>query len=183
MSYCPFSSVFKLKCERSSGHFQPGEGHSMGLLRDCETSIFVKVRFQLYVTATTATSRNPVFDRTERSRLQMSPAFVLSGLNWLIWFLSIFVKSMNFLLPGTVWFYPGTGRGTSAPSPSDRRRTCEVGTQGHQRPDLPFVCQPEKKYIEEKNNLKQEKIFLTFLMTSLGSAMPVMEQTSFTVDP
>ena len=28
--------------------FQPGEGHSRGLLSDCETSDFAKVRFQLY---------------------------------------------------------------------------------------------------------------------------------------
>ena len=34
-------------CE--SGRFQPGEGPSRALLRDCTTSNFAKVRFQLYL--------------------------------------------------------------------------------------------------------------------------------------
>ena len=37
-----------LKCESSNGHFQPGEGPSRGLLHDCETSIFSKVRLRHY---------------------------------------------------------------------------------------------------------------------------------------
>ena len=37
-----------LKCESGSSHFQSGEGPSRGLLRDCETLNFAKVRVQLW---------------------------------------------------------------------------------------------------------------------------------------
>ena len=41
-----FSSVSQ--CKSSSKSFQQGEGPSRGLLRDCTTFIFAKVRFQPY---------------------------------------------------------------------------------------------------------------------------------------
>ena len=40
------NSVLNVKA--FSGCFQPGEGPSRGLLHDCETSNFAKVRLQLY---------------------------------------------------------------------------------------------------------------------------------------
>ena len=54
MGWCLFiiCSVLRVswiwKCYLGSRHLEPGEGHNRGLLRDCETIIFAKVRFQLY---------------------------------------------------------------------------------------------------------------------------------------
>ena len=112
---------------------------------------------------------------------QMSGAFVLSEkiIDWSIYF----SKSINFKSPGTVWFCLETGRDTSAPSLSDKKHICEVGTPGRQRLDWPFACQPKIILKMKKNVYYNTFNLLTFLMTSLGRAMPVIEQTSLTVAP